>query len=82
MKRSFYREADYVFGQAMLTLRTSIGLTQAGLERGVKRFRWVMLADNAPMRHLVQELGPAVRRKAIGSEITVEVPLEPERRST
>ena len=57
-------------------------LNQAGLERGVKRFRWVMLADNAPMRHLVQELGPAVRRKAIGSEITVEVPLEPERRST
>jgi hypothetical protein len=32
-------------------------------------------------RHLVQELGPAVRSKAIGSEITVEVPLDPERRS-
>jgi hypothetical protein len=25
-----YRERDYTFGQAMLTLRTSIGLTQAG----------------------------------------------------
>ncbi|HEX6554318.1 MAG TPA: helix-turn-helix transcriptional regulator [Ktedonobacteraceae bacterium] len=31
MKRFSYREHDYAFGQAMLTLRTSIGLTQAGL---------------------------------------------------
>ncbi len=31
MKRSTYDERDYAFGQAMLTLRTSIGLTQAGL---------------------------------------------------
>src|SRR5260370_24441185 len=39
MKRSFYGEADYAFGQAMLTLRTSIGLTQAGLDEllGVSR---------------------------------------------
>src|SRR5437016_10262558 len=31
VKRTLYRERDYAFGQAMLTLRTSIGLTQAGL---------------------------------------------------
>jgi transcriptional regulator with XRE-family HTH domain len=31
MKRSSYGERDYAFGQAMLTLRTAIGLTQAGL---------------------------------------------------
>ena len=31
MKRSSYSERDYAFGQMMLTLRTSIGLTQAGL---------------------------------------------------
>ena len=31
MKRSSYRELDYAFGQLMLTLRTRIGLTQAGL---------------------------------------------------
>ncbi len=31
MKRFSYRERDYAFGQAMLTLRTTIGLTQAGL---------------------------------------------------
>src|SRR6266480_4694178 len=31
MKRFSYGERDYAFGQAVLTLRTSIGLTQAGL---------------------------------------------------
>src|SRR2546427_584444 len=31
MKRSSYGERDYAFGQMMLTLRTNIGLTQAGL---------------------------------------------------
>src|SRR5436305_1320497 len=31
MKRSSYGERDYAFGQAMLTLRTALGLTQAGL---------------------------------------------------
>ncbi len=39
MKSSPYGERDYAFGQVMLTLRTNIGLTQAGLaERlGVSR---------------------------------------------
>jgi WD40 repeat protein/transcriptional regulator with XRE-family HTH domain len=39
MTRHSYRERDYAFGQVMLTLRTSIGLTQAGLARllGVSR---------------------------------------------
>ena len=31
MKRFSYAERDYAFGQAMLTLRTNLGLTQAGL---------------------------------------------------
>jgi transcriptional regulator with XRE-family HTH domain len=31
MTRSLYGELDYVFGQRMLTLRTSIGQTQEGL---------------------------------------------------
>ncbi len=31
MTASSYGERDYAFGQLMLTLRTSIGLTQAGL---------------------------------------------------
>ena len=39
MKGSSYRDRDYAFAQAMLTLRTAIGLTQAGLARhlGVSR---------------------------------------------
>jgi DNA-binding XRE family transcriptional regulator len=31
MKGDLYRERDYSFGQTMLTLRTAIGMTQAGL---------------------------------------------------
>ncbi len=31
MKQSFYGERDYAFGQAMLSLRTALGLTQLGL---------------------------------------------------
>src|SRR6266699_3865267 len=39
MTRHSYRERDYAFGQVMLKLRTSIGLTQAGLAHllGVSR---------------------------------------------
>src|SRR5207244_7803410 len=39
MTRHSYRERDYAFGQVMLKLRTSIGLTQAGLANllGVSR---------------------------------------------
>src|SRR5579859_5020735 len=39
MKRYSYGERDYRFGQMMLTLRTNIGLTQAGLAEqiGVSR---------------------------------------------
>ena len=31
MRRSSYRERDYAFGELILTLRSAIGLTQAGL---------------------------------------------------
>ena len=31
LKRFSYAERDYAFGQRLLTLRTTIGLTQAGL---------------------------------------------------
>src|SRR5260370_41694596 len=33
VKKSWYGERDYAFGQLVLGLRTSIGLTQAGLAR-------------------------------------------------
>ena len=39
MKRYSYRDRDYAFGQTMLVLRTTIGLTQASLAEhlGVSR---------------------------------------------
>src|SRR2546423_14906980 len=39
VKKAWYREPDYAFGQLMLTLRTRIGLTQAGLAKllGISR---------------------------------------------
>ncbi len=39
MTRHSYRERNYVFGQVMLKLRSSIGLTQAGLANLLGVFR-------------------------------------------
>jgi len=39
------------------------------------------LDPNAPIRHLVEDLGLPVRSKSIGSTITVEVALDRQRRS-
>jgi WD40 repeat protein len=69
MKRFSYRERDYAFGQAMLTLRTSIGLTQAGLAD--------LLGRSPPSRSLVARLSvapvpaqPAVPvREALGPRV-------------
>src|SRR6266849_7074164 len=69
MKRSFYGEADYAFGQAMLTLRTSIGLTQAGLAEvlGVSRRaigKWEAGGSYPKASHLKALLAFAVRQRA------------------
>jgi GNAT superfamily N-acetyltransferase len=39
----------------------AIGLARAALERGVRRFRGTVLADNRPVRLLLEELGAVVR---------------------
>src|SRR5258708_3689802 len=74
MKRSFYGEADYAFGQAMLTLRTAIGLTQAGLAEllGVSRRaigKWEAGGSYPKSSHLKALLAFAAgwRRSARGS---------------
>src|SRR5712692_1490016 len=69
MKRSFYGEADYAFGQAMLTLRTAIGLTQAGLAEllGVSRRaigKWEAGRSYPKASHLQALLAFAVRQRA------------------
>ncbi len=69
MKRSFYGEADYAFGQAMLTLRTSTGLTQAGLAQllGVSRRaigKWEAGGAYPKASHLKALLAFAVGQRA------------------
>ncbi len=60
MKRFSYRERDYGFGQAMLSLRTSIGLTQAGLADLLKVSRRAVgeweAGNSYPKPHHLQHL--------------------------
>ncbi len=67
MTQSFYDKQDYVFGQAMLNLRTSIGLTQAGLAEllGVSRKaigRWEAGSSYPKAEHLKTLLAFAVKQ--------------------
>src|SRR5713101_6081081 len=69
MNRSPYSERDYAFGQAMLTLRTSIGLTQAGLadllhvsRRAVSE--WEAGSAYPTAEHLKQLIALAVQQQA------------------
>jgi WD40 repeat protein/transcriptional regulator with XRE-family HTH domain len=69
MKQSFYGERDYAFGQAMLTLRMSIGLTQAGLAEllGISRKaigRWEAGSSYPKAEHLKTVLAFAVGQQA------------------
>ena len=69
MKRYSYSEQDYAFGQAMLTLRTSIGLTQAGLAEllGVSRRavgKWEAGGAYPEAGHLKALLAFAVKQQA------------------
>ena len=69
MKRYSYSEQDYAFGQAMLTLRTSIGLTQAGLAEllGVSRRavgKWEAGGAYPKAGHLKALLAFAVKQQA------------------
>ncbi len=69
MKRSSYGERDYAFGQAMLTLRTTIGLTQAGLADllGVSRQavgEWEAGSSYPKAKYLKQALALAVQQQA------------------
>ena len=68
MPRHSYRERDYAFGQAMLTLRSSIGLTQAGLADllGVSRravAEWEGGGDYPKAEHLQHFLAVCVQQQ-------------------
>src|SRR3989442_849502 len=69
MKRSSYREQDYAFGQLMLTLRTRIGLTQAGVADllGVSRravAEWEAGSSYPKTDHLIEFLTLCVQQQA------------------
>src|SRR5229473_827151 len=72
VKRSSYGERDYAFGQMMLTLRTHIGLTQAGLaERlGVSRravAEWEAGSSYPKAERLKQLIALAVQQQAFAA---------------
>ncbi len=75
MKRSFYGQRDYAFGQMMLTLRTTIGLTQAGLaerlgvsRRAVAEWEGGSSYPKAERLKLLIELGVQQQAFAAGRE--------------
>ena len=73
MTRYSYRERDYTFGQAMLTLRSSIGLTQAGLAArlGVSRRavgEWEGGQNYPKAEHLQHLLELCVQQHVFASE--------------
>ena len=70
MKRYSYGERDYAFGQRMLTLRTRLGLTQAGLAKllGVSRravSEWEAGSNYPTASHLQQLLELGVRQRVL-----------------
>jgi transcriptional regulator with XRE-family HTH domain len=75
VKRTSYGERDYAFGQRMLRLRTSIGLTQAGLADllGISRQAvgdWETGSSYPKAEHLKQLLALGVQQQvfAVGRE--------------
>src|SRR6266566_2094260 len=72
VKRAWYREQDYTFGQLMLTLRTRIGLTQAGLAKllGISRHavaEWEAGRSYPTADHLQTCIALGVQQQAFAS---------------
>jgi WD40 repeat protein/transcriptional regulator with XRE-family HTH domain len=73
MKRYSYSERDYAFGQRMLTLRSKIGLTQAGLAKrlGVSRravSEWEAGSNYPTAGHLQHLLELGVQQRVFAPE--------------
>src|SRR5256886_15720095 len=69
VKRYSYHERDYAFGQLMLTLRTTIGLTQAGLAELLHVHRravagWEAGSSYPKAEHLKELMTLAVQQQA------------------
>src|SRR6478672_7841230 len=77
MKQASYRERDYAFGQRMLTLRTAIGLTQAGLADLLKVTRYAVggweVGESYPTaEHLKQIIALGLQQHAFAAEHEAE----------
>src|SRR6266852_6817208 len=77
MKSSSYGERDYAFGQMMLTLRTTIGLTQAGLAELLHVSRravaeWEGGSTYPKAEHLKQLIALGVQQQAFPAGREVE----------
>jgi transcriptional regulator with XRE-family HTH domain len=77
MKRFLYGERDYAFGEAMLTLRTALGLTQAGLAEhlGISRravAEWEAGSSYPKAEHLKQLIALGVQQQAFPTGREVE----------
>ena len=71
MTRHSYHERDYVFGQVMLKLRSSIGLTQAGLAALLEVSRlavgeWEAGSNYPKAEHLQHFLALCVQQHVFG----------------
>src|SRR3989454_11853949 len=72
MNRSLYGERDYAFGQRILTLRTQIGLTQAGLAQLLHVSRravaeWEAGSAYPKAEHLQQLIALGVQQQAFAA---------------
>src|SRR5947199_2890729 len=72
VKRYAYHERDYAFGQLMLSLRTTIGLTQAGLAELLHVHRravasWEAGSSYPKAEHLKELITLAVQQQAFAS---------------
>ncbi len=72
MRKSSYREQDYVFGKLMLTLRTAIGLTQAGLAERLQVSRnavggWEVGQSYPKAEHLKHVIALGVQQQAFAA---------------
>jgi len=72
VKRYSYHERDYAFGQLMLTLRTTIGLTQAGLAERLHVHRravagWEAGSSYPKADHLKELITLAVQQQAFAA---------------
>src|SRR2546421_421076 len=72
VKRYSYHERDYAFGQLMLTLRTTIGLTQAGLAELLHVHRravagWEAGSSYPKAEHLKELITLAVQQQAFAA---------------